>query len=81
LLAAQGFRVRIDLLPELLPPDPARFALLRGLPLTPRERRILQRRAAAAERLAASAWQQMAHLPIVLISAHRPTEGAGAASG
>jgi SAM-dependent methyltransferase len=70
LLAEQGFDVRADLLPELLPPSPARFAMLRGLPLTRREQRALRR----AERAAAShsaPWQQIAHLPFVLLSASR----------
>jgi SAM-dependent methyltransferase len=70
LLARQGFEVRADLLPELLPPSPARFDLLRGLPLTRREQRALRR----AERAAATlndSWQQIAHLPFVLLSASR----------
>jgi SAM-dependent methyltransferase len=70
LLARQGFGVRADLLPELLPPSPARFDLLRGLPLTRREQRALRR----AERAAAThnaPWQQIAHLPFVLLTATR----------
>jgi SAM-dependent methyltransferase len=70
MLARQGFEVRADLLPELLPPSPARFDLLRGLPLTRREQRALRR----AERAAATlndSWRQIAHLPFVLLSATR----------
>jgi SAM-dependent methyltransferase len=70
LLARQGFNVRADLLPELLPPSPARFDLLRGLPLTRREQRAL-RRAERATAALSDPWQQIAHLPFVLLSASR----------
>lgn len=70
-LTRLGFRVRIDLMSELSPPAPERFDLLRGLPLTPKERQRL----AAIERLARALsrpWDQVVHLPFFLISAVLP---------
>lgn len=72
LLAAQGLHLRVDLVPELLPPAPERFALLRGLPLTPTERFRLSQREYHAARLAASPWAQLAHLPLLCITASLP---------
>jgi len=73
LLETRGFSVRVDLLPELLPPEPARFDLLRGLPLTGEEqaalRRIEQNSAAPA-----SAWARVAHVPFLLVTATKPME-------
>jgi SAM-dependent methyltransferase len=71
LLAAQGFEVRIDLLPELAPPSLLRFELLRGLPLTSAEKQSLTAiEAIALGRL--EPWDQIVHLPFVLITATRP---------
>jgi SAM-dependent methyltransferase len=71
LLAQHGFQVRADLLPELLPPAQERFALLRGLPLTRREQRLLRRAERRAASLEAQPWAQIAHLPFVLLTATR----------
>jgi SAM-dependent methyltransferase len=70
MLASQGFTVRADLLPELLPPSPVRFDFLRGLPLTRREQRALQRAEQHAAALIDS-WAQVVHLPFVLVTATR----------
>ncbi len=64
LLKSQGFAVRVDLFDRLVPPDSARFALLRGLPLTPRERETL----AQLENRAAQE-TPVSHLPFFLITA------------
>lgn len=68
LLAAQGFEVRVDLLPELVPPSPLRFELLRGLPLTPDEQKDLKGIEAQTAKIG-QAWQQVVHLPFVLVTA------------
>lgn len=68
LLAAQGFRVHVSLFDTLTPPDPARFALLAGLPLTDEERRKLEEIKTRSRSLS-SPWAQIAHLPFVLITA------------
>lgn len=70
LLAAWDFEVRVDLLPELLPPALERFAFLRTLPLTWSEQDVLQRIEQRAATLT-SPWEQVAHLPFVLITATR----------
>ncbi len=77
LLEAQGFQVRVDLLPELLPPSPARFACLRGLPLTRHEQRKLRRIERRAAALDGPSWSSIAHLPFALITATRPMERCG----
>jgi SAM-dependent methyltransferase len=75
MFARQGFRVRVDLLPELVPPSPTRFALLRGLPLTSREhaklRHIEQQDAAMGDGDDGQQWARVIHLPFVLITAER----------
>lgn len=71
LLAARGFDLRVDLIPELTPPSPARFAFLHDLPLTPAEQAQVQQLAAAAQ-TAAAPWSQLAHLPFCLITAMKP---------
>ncbi|HKZ82366.1 MAG TPA: class I SAM-dependent methyltransferase [Anaerolineae bacterium] len=73
LLESRGFSVRVDLLPELLPPEPARFDLLRGLPLTGDERATLKR---IEENDASSSgmWTHVAHVPFLLVTATKPTE-------
>ncbi len=73
-----GFRVRVDLLPELVPPSTTRFALLRGLPLTNREyaklRHIEQQDAAMGDSDDGQRWARVVHLPFVLITAERLAE-------
>ncbi|MCS6910621.1 MAG: methyltransferase domain-containing protein [Anaerolineales bacterium] len=66
-LEARGFRVRVDLLPELRPPDPARFDFLRGLPLTEDEQTRVGQAARADEHNAG--WARVAHLPFCLVTA------------
>lgn len=70
LLAAQGFEVRAALLPELLPPAAERLAFLRTLPLTWGEQQVLARVEEQAATLTGR-WQQVAHLPFVLLTATR----------
>lgn len=70
LFARCGFDVRVDLLPELLPPVSARFELLRGLPLSRLEQAALRR----IERHAAllrEPWQCVAHVPFVAVTGVR----------
>lgn len=69
-LAARGFQVQVELLPELAPPEAARFAFLRELPLTAAERN--QVAAAAAADAALSGWARVAHLPFFLVTAFKP---------
>jgi SAM-dependent methyltransferase len=68
-LEARDFQVRVELLPELRPADPARFDFLRGLPLTPAEGAALEAAAAADEHR--TGWERLAHLPILLVRAIR----------
>jgi SAM-dependent methyltransferase len=68
LLDARGFDVRVELLPELLPPEPARFDLLRGLPLTEEEQKAL-RRVEEKDKVMSSGWARIAHLPFFLVTA------------
>ena len=67
LLAAAGFSWRVDLLSELAPPSPDRFALLRELPLTPDEERLLDDIAGRRP-----GGPVVAHLPVFLITAEKP---------
>lgn len=67
-LAGLGFDVRVELFSEMTPPVGARFDLLRDLPLTTYEQHILDRIEYKAHRLS-GAWQQVAHLPFMLITA------------
>ena len=67
-LAAAGFLVKPQLLPDLAPPDRARFELLRGLPLTNAERELVDAAAAAEAALPRDAWR-VAHLPVVSVLA------------
>jgi hypothetical protein len=69
-LAARGLNVRVRLL-NTLTPDPARFTLLRGLPLTPEERARLDHIEAAARDLD-QPWGQVCHLPFFLVVASKP---------
>ncbi len=67
LFTAAGFQVHVELLDRLVPPASTRFALLRGLPLTPGE---LQRLDCIEEQAAAcDARAMVAHLPIFLLTA------------
>lgn len=66
-LEARGFRVRVELLPELHPPERARFQFLRDLPLTEDERAALQ--AAETADAALTGWARVAHLPFFLVTA------------
>ena len=68
LLAAQGFRVRVSLFNTMTPPEPTRFDLLAGLPLTGEERHTLNRIRERAQALSGP-WAQIAHLPFVLVTA------------
>jgi SAM-dependent methyltransferase len=61
-LEARGFDVRVDLLPELRPPEPARFAFLRDLLTTEAER-------AALRRVETQGGASVAHLPFFLVTA------------
>jgi SAM-dependent methyltransferase len=70
LLAKRGFDVHVGLFNTLVPPAPERFALLRGLPLTPQETARLDRAERAAEARSGS-WQVVAHLPFFLVTARR----------
>lgn len=68
ILAAHGFDVRVDLIPEIHPPSPARFALLRGLPLTAGERwqlRCIERR---EKKLKEQPWARVVHLPFLIVT-------------
>lgn len=69
LLAAAGFRARIDLLDHLAAPSPARFDLLGELPLSESERTHLAEIASADARLDDPA--KVAHLPMLLVTAVR----------
>jgi SAM-dependent methyltransferase len=70
LLDQQGFQVRVQLLDELQPPSPTRFAFLRGLPLSETETAALNQIEQEANQLS-SDWQQVAHLPFFLITAEK----------
>jgi len=70
LAAAAGLRVRVDLLERLDCPSPARFDLLRGLPLTDAERKALRRIEAADA--ACAECDRVVHLPVFLMTAEKP---------
>jgi len=67
LLAEAGFMVRVEMLPHLLLPHPARFDFLQELPLTDDEKRILNEIRNESSELNPS--YQVAHLPYFLIIA------------
>jgi ubiquinone/menaquinone biosynthesis C-methylase UbiE len=67
LLSAANFQLRVELLPQLALPHPARFEFLSELPLTTQEQERLQQIRRASEKLVAS--QQVAHLPYFLVIA------------
>ncbi len=70
LFARCGFEVRVDLLPELLPPVSARFAFLRGLPLSRLEQAALRRIERHTAQLT-EPWQCVAHVPFVAVTGVR----------
>lgn len=73
LLEAQGLHVRVDLLPQLLPPARERFDLLRGLPLTRREHALLRRIEQYDTRMAKQGdWSRLVHLPFIIVTAEMP---------
>ena len=67
-LAALGFQVQVELMSELSPPAPERFELLRGLSLTKTEQRQLAHIERQVKTLG-KAWDQVVHLPFLLITA------------
>ncbi len=67
-LAHLGFEVQVELFSEMTPPVGARFDLLRGLPLTGYEQKLLDKFEYQASRMSGP-WQQVAHLPFMLITA------------
>ena len=70
MLAARGFFVRTDLIPELAPPAPERFAFLRDLPLTDEEQQTLQR-IEKADSMIPDDLSKLAHLPFFIVTANR----------
>ncbi|MGC9348973.1 MAG: class I SAM-dependent methyltransferase [Anaerolineae bacterium] len=68
LLADQGFSVRVSLFNTLEEPDPARFELLRGLPLTDEEMVRLSQIEEITREMN-TPWSQVAHLPFVIVRA------------
>lgn len=70
MLVKHGFKIRVDLLDRLVSPSPLRFDLLRGLPLTDAETRLLDRIVAADAECDDS--QRVVHLPIFLVTASVP---------
>lgn len=70
-LASRGLDVRVMLFSALFAADPARFDLLRGLPLTGEERAALDRIEEAAM-VRRQPWGQIAHLPFFLVVAEKP---------
>ncbi len=69
-LASRGLDVRVMLFSALFAADPARFDLLRGLPLAAEERAALSRIQEAAM-VRRQPWGQIAHLPFFLILAEK----------
>jgi SAM-dependent methyltransferase len=70
ILEAEGFCIEVGLLDRLMPPDPLRFELLEGLPLTAAERDQLNRIKRSDAELDDST--RVAHLPMFLILAEAP---------
>ncbi len=73
-LERRGFEVTVELQNRLEPPAEARFALLRGLPLTPAEERALTR-AEGASAAAPGRWGVVAHLPFFFVWAIKRATG------
>lgn len=67
-LEERHFDVRVEFQNRLVPPQPARFDLLRGLPLTAKERTALQLAEDAAEE-SEGRWSVVAHLPFFFVTA------------
>jgi hypothetical protein len=61
----------VALFDMLEPPHPARFDLLRGLPLEPAEQTVLEESALQSGCLS-DGWRQVAHLPFFLVTALKP---------
>lgn len=71
-LSRRGFDVHVNLFNRLVPPDPARFDLLRGLPLNDEERTSLTKAEAAVTK--GGRWREVAHLPFFLVIAEKQDE-------
>ncbi|MFP4344023.1 MAG: class I SAM-dependent methyltransferase [Anaerolineales bacterium] len=67
-LERRRFDARVEFQNRLVPPRPARFELLRGLPLTAEERTALQQAEEAAEKIEGR-WGVVAHLPFFFVTA------------
>lgn len=72
LLAHHGFAVSVELMSTVTPPAAERFDLLRDLSLSDAERKALQDAQRRAGGLSGP-WEQIAHLPFMLISASLPS--------
>jgi ubiquinone/menaquinone biosynthesis C-methylase UbiE len=70
MLAANGWMVRVELLPRLMSSHPSRFDFLQELPLNDEEKHALAEIRAVSEQISPA--QQIAHLPYFLIIADRP---------
>lgn len=71
LLTAQGFDIRVDMLPEMHPPSPVRFDFLYNLPLTYKEQAKLKR-IQKKEAALHTTWGSVAHLPLFVVTATKP---------
>ncbi len=69
LLTNAGWKVHVELLDRVPPPSPARFDLLRGLPLTDDEQKTLDQIEAADAALGNAA--RVVHLPMFLVAAEK----------
>ena len=76
LLAGHGFDVTVELMSKLTAPVPQRFDLLRGLPLTGYERKQVDAIKRQAKQLSAP-WQQVVHLPFMLVTAEVQKDAVG----
>ncbi len=76
LLAGHGFDVQVELMSKLTAPVPQRFDLLRGLPLTGYERKQVDAIKRQAGKLHGP-WQQVAHLPFMLVTAEVKKDAGG----
>ncbi len=68
LLEQAGFAVKVGLLNALEPPAPERFDFLLGLALTETEKGLLH---TMRQTVSPQQWKHIAHLPCMLITAHR----------
>jgi SAM-dependent methyltransferase len=69
ILQEPEWKSEINLLDQILPPSPVRFTLLRGLPLTDKERSTLDKVELADAALAGPA--RIAHLPMFIVAAEK----------